>query len=145
MRELLLPDEKPQVHRRSSIDQFGQYVSIWKQGGFAPIVFDKLDGIGTCSGIKSHPVIISWDPVGYVFPEKHCTYVSDKFITVDKHGVETVQLPECMGPGGFYERFIDKRAFVNFDGDASLGIHNRKELRVGTDLCLADETLPAIE
>lgn len=145
MRETLYPDENPQVHRRSSIDQFGEYLSVYKQGGWAPIIFDKLDGIGTCSGIKSHPVVVTWDPIGYVFPESHCTYENDTWITVDKKGVETVPLPECMGPGGFYERYIDKNAFIGFDTNASLGVHNKKRLRVGTDLCLASETLPAVD
>lgn len=147
--EILYSSEQPQVYRRSSIDQFSNYLSTWAKGGWAPIVFDKLDSIGTCSGIKSHPIIISWDPVGYIFPEAHCTYVNDKFITVDKKGGEMALLPECQGPGGFYERFIDKRAFVNFDAvdgvDSSLGIHQTKTLRTGLDYVEALETLPVVD
>lgn len=146
MRETLYPDEQPQVHRQSSIDQFGKYLSVYKKGGWAPIVFDKLDGIGECSGIKSHPVVISWDPVGYVFPEAHCTYVSDKFIVTDKQGVEYKKLPECQGGNGeLYPVFIDSYAFTNFSDDSSLGVHQTKTLRTGLSYCLADETLPAAD
>lgn len=150
MTGILYPDERPQVHRQSSIDQFGQYLSVWRKGGWAPIVFDKLDSIGTCSGIKNHPVIISWDPIGYVYPESHCTYEKDTWVTVDKRGVELAPLPECMGgKGELYERFVDKDSFVNFDTvngvDSSLGVHQTKTLRVGLDLVKASETLPAVD
>lgn len=145
MRKTLYPDESPQVHRRSSIDQFGGYLSTYRQGGWAPIVFDKLDGIGTCSGIKSHPVVITWDPIGYTFPEAHCTYTHDTFIYVDKEGVEQKPLPSCFGGSGeFYEEFIRSNSFINFD-DSSLGVHNETTTRVGLDYVLADETLPATD
>lgn len=145
MAEILYPDENPQVNRHSSIDQFGKYVSTWKQGGLAPIVFDQIDGI-TCGKIKSHKMIITWDPIGYAFPEGHCTYFSDKFVTVDKKGVEQVQLPECMGgTGEFFERWVDKKAFINFDNGTSLGVHNKKTLRVGLSYVTADKTLPAVD
>lgn len=144
MTGILYPDEQPQVHRQSSIDQFGQYISIWTKGGWAPIVFDKLDSIGTCSGIKSHPAIISWDPIGYIYPEGHCTYHSDKFIVVDKYGVEQKVLPECMGEG-FYETFNNSNSFIDFDAGTSLGVHQAKTLRVGLDLVKASDTLPAVD
>ncbi len=140
--DILYPVEDAQVRRYSSIDQFGQFVSAWKQGGWAPIVFDQLDGI-TCDEIKTHPVIIEWSGLGYVFPEGRCTYSSDHFIYVDKQGVEQKLLPECMGgKGEFYDYYVNKSSFVNFDNDASLGVHNTKRLRVGLDYVIANETLP---
>ena len=140
--DILYPVEDAQVRRYSSIDQFGQFVSAWKQGGWAPIVFDQLDGI-TCDEIKTHPVIIEWSGLGYVFPEGRCTYSSDRFIYVDKQGVEQKLLPECMGgKGEFYDYYVNKSSFVNFDNDASLGVHNTKRLRVGLDYVIANETLP---
>ena len=116
------------------------------KGGWAPILFDQLDGI-TCETIKSHPVIISFgDDVGYVFPEAHCSYASDKFVVFDKEGVEQKLLPECFGEGGeFYDTFVKSNSFVNFDDDTSLGVHNVKRLRTGLSYVLADETLPAVE
>lgn len=149
MTNILYPDEHPTVHRHSSIDQFGDFLSVWKQGGWAPIVFDQLDGI-TCDEIKTHPVIISWgDDLGYVYPEKHCTYASDKFIYFDKEGVEQRLLPACFGGGGeMYDKYLCENAFINFDGDGdgnSLGTHNETTLRVGLDYVSCDETLPAVE
>lgn len=145
--DILYPDEKnEQVHRHSSIDQFKGFLSVVVKGGWAPIVFDQLDGIN-CEDIASHPVIISFgDDVGYVFPEAHCSYASDKFVTFDKEGVEQKLLPECFGGGGdWYQEYVRKNTFVNFDSDDSIGVHNRKRLRTGLDFCLADHNLPPVE
>lgn len=147
--ETLLPDEsREQVHRYSSIDQFRGYLSTMVKGGWAPIVFDQLDGI-TCDTIFSHPVIISFGGdgnVGYVFPEAHCKYASDKFIYFDKEGVEERVLPPCYGEGGeFYMEYVRKNSFLNFDDDNSVGTHNEKYLRTGLDYVVADKNLPAVE
>lgn len=142
--DILYPDEKnDQVHRHSSIDQFGDFLSVMVKGGWAPIVFDQLDGIN-CQTIISHPVIISWnDSIGYVFPEAHCTYASDHFVTADKEGVEEKVLPECFGEGGeFYYEYIKSNSFVNFSNDSSVGAHNEKRLRTGLSYVLADKNLP---
>lgn len=144
MREILYPDEYPQVHRHSSIEQYKGFLSTMTRGGWTPIVFDQLDGIN-CETVISHPVIISWgDDIGYHFPEARCSYTSEKFIYTDKEGVEQKLLPECYGGSGeFYEEFIRKNTFINFDCDTSLGVRNTQELRVGLDYVLAEETLPA--
>lgn len=146
MMEILYPDEKEQVHRHSSIDQFKGFLSTMVKGGWAPIVFDQLDGIN-CETIISHPVVISFGgDVGYVFPEAHCTYASDKFVYFDKEGVEQRLLPECMGGGGeMYDVYIKSNSFVNFSNDSSIGSHNVKRLRTGLDYVIADETLPAVD
>ena len=142
---VLYPDEKEQIHRKSSIDQFANFLSVWKHGGWAPIVFDQLDGIN-CETINTHPVVISWgEDVGFVFPETHCTYASDHFVYFDKQGIEQKVLPECFGQGGeFYDVFVKKFSFVNFDDD-SIGVHNKPQLRVGLSYVIADETLPPAE
>lgn len=144
--EVLYPDEHPSVKRHSSIDQFKGFFSVWKKGGWAPIVFDQLDGID-CEDIKTHPIILSWgDDIGYIFPEAHCSYASDHFIYTDKEGVEKKVLPECFGGGGeLYDSFVKSYSFTNFDDDSSLGVHNTKELRTGLDVCLADKNLPPVE
>lgn len=148
--EILYPDEgNEQVHRHSSIDQFRGFLSVMKKGGWTPIVFDQLDGIN-CETIISHPVIISFGgDIGYVFPEAHCTYASDKFVTADKQTIETAVLPSCFGENGdFYEYWTDKRTFINFDGDAggsSVGVHNQTTLRIGLSYVKADESLPPVE
>ena len=144
---ILYPDEgNEQIHRHSSIDQFKGFLSAMKKGGWAPIVFDQLDGIN-CEDIVSHPVIISFgDDIGYVFPEAHCTYASDHFVYFDKEGVEQKLLPECFGGGGeFYDKFIKSNTFVNFDDDSSVGVHNRKQLRTGLSYVLADKDLPSTD
>lgn len=142
---VLYPDENPSVKRHSSIDQFKGFLSVWKHGGWAPIVFDQLDGIN-CETINTHPVVISWgDDVGFVFPETHCTYASDHFVYFDEQGIEQKILPECFGQGGeFYDVFVKKFSFVNFDDD-SIGVHNKPQLRVGLSYVIADETLPPAE
>lgn len=143
-REMLYPDENPMVKRHSSIDQFREFLSVMTKGGWTPIVFDQLDGI-TCETIKSHPVIISFgDDIGYVFPEAHCSYASDKFVYFDKDGVEHKLLPECMGgKGEFFDYYFKGFSFVNFDNGTSVGVHSNNQLRVGLDYSLSDETLPA--
>lgn len=144
--DILYPVNDAQVHRHSSIDQFRGFLSTMVKGGWAPIVFDQLDGIN-CETIVSHPVIIGFGgDVGYVFPEAHCTYASDHFVCFDKEGVEQKLLPECFGGGGeLYDTFIKSNSFVNFDNDSSVGVHNTKTLRTGLSYVLADENLPAVD
>lgn len=146
--EILYATNDAQVHRHSSLDQFKDgFLSAWVKNGWAPIVFDQIDGIGECSGIKSHPVVISFgDDLGYVFPEGECTYFSDRFIYVDKQGVEQRVLPECFGgTGEFYDVYVEANSFINFDNGTSLGQHDKKTLRVGLSYCVADESLPPVE
>ena len=144
-REMLYPDEKPQVSRRSSLEQYKGFLSTMIRGGWSPIVFDQLDGIN-CETVKSHPVIISWgNDIGYEYSDGECHYASDHFVYTDKEGVEQVVLPTCMGGDGeMYLKYVNKNSFINFD-NASLGVHNTKTLRVGLDYSLASETLPAAE
>lgn len=144
--EMLYPTEDAQVHRHSSIDQFEGFLSVYKKGGWAPIVFDQLDGI-VCDKIKTHPVVISFGgDLGYIFPEAHCTYSSDHFIYFDEEGVEQRLLPECFGgKGEFYNEFVKSNSFINFDDGASLGVHNTKTTRTGLSYVIADETLPPVD
>lgn len=144
-RPMLYPDEQDQVHRSSSIDQFSDFVATYKKGGWAPLVFDQLDGI-VCDEVKTHPVILTFGDIGYVFPEGECEYSSDDFIYFDKEGLEQKVLPECFGGNGeFVEEWVDQNAFVNFDNNASVGTHNEGKLRVGLSMVLADKTLPPVD
>lgn len=144
IRGMLYPDESPQVFRRSSIDQYKGFFAVEKKGGWAPVIFDQLDGIN-CETIYAHPVVISFvDDIGYHFSDAECSYASDHFVYFDKDGVEESLLPECMGGGGeSYVKFIEEYSFVNFDLNSSLGSHNENRLRVGMSYVLADKTLPA--
>lgn len=142
-RPTLYADEDPQVKTYSSIDQFRDYVSAWKQGGPAPIVFDQLDYIGECSGVHSHPAVVTFGESNFIYPEGRCTYVSDRFVYVDENGVEYKQLPECFGgQGELYPTFIDANAFINFDDGTSLGLHQAQTLRVGLSYAKANDSLP---
>ena len=143
---VLYPVNDAQVHRHSSIDQFRGFLSTMVKGGWAPIVFDQLDGIN-CETIISHPVIISWgEDIGYIFPEAHCSYASDHFVYFDKEGVEEKLLPSCFGEGGdFYMEYVNKNTFINFDSGDSVGTHNEKHLRTGLSYVIADKNLPAVD
>lgn len=144
--DVLYPAEDAQIHRHSSIDQFKGFLSVYKQGGWAPLVFDQLDGI-VCETMKTHPVIISFGgDLGYIFPEAHCTYASDHFVYVDKMGVEQHLLPECFGgKGEFYNEFVKSNSFINFDDGTSLGVHNSRTLRTGLSYVTADDTLTPVD
>ena len=130
------------LERRSSIDQHKDKFAIYSQGGWTPISFDSIDGIG-CYGIKSHRSILSLDEddLGYTFPEAYCDRPSDEYVLVDNAGVETEMLPEYYGDGT-YEKYVDGAAIVNADNGA-LGSHNRGRERVGLDYYRTKDILPA--
>lgn len=141
--EILFADEKEYTKRHSSIDQYNGFLNVVTRGGATPILFDSLDGI-TCEKVHSHPIIISFgDDIGYHYDDAHCRYASDMYYYFDRETTELKPL-ECWFGEGFYESYSEGTSFVNFD-DASLGLHNEKELRIGTDYVLADEILPAID
>lgn len=144
--EILPPDEKITVRRRSSIDQYKGFLNVVTKGGYTPIQFDSLDSI-TCERVNSYPIIISYgDDIGYHYADGECVYASDLYYKFDKETVELVPL-ECWhgGDGEFYERYSkSNNAFVNFS-NSSLGSHSEKRLRVGLDYVLADEKLPAVD
>lgn len=145
-RATLYADESHQVERKSSINQYGGFFSVKCQGGWTPILFDQLDGIN-CQTVNSHPVVLSLtdDDIGYHYADAKCSYASEKFLYFDKYGVEQVPLPNCVGGSGeMYERFINEYSFINFDRN-SLGLYNRKTLRVGLDYVQAKDTLPAVD
>lgn len=140
--EILYPTDDAQVHRHSSIDQFRGFLSTMVKGGWAPIVFDQLDGV-VCDAVKYHPVVIAFGNDSFIYPEGRCGYTSETFIYTDKEGVETKLLPECFGGGGeFYDTFVKSNSFINFDDDSSLGVHNQTTLRIGLSYVKADENLP---
>lgn len=142
--KMLYSDENSNVRRHSSLDQYRGFLAVAKKGGWAPIVFEQLDGI-TCETLHTHPVILSFgSDLGYHFPEASCSYLSEKFVHFDKRTVEQALLPECMGgTGEFYEYFVDANAFINFDNATSVGTKDVVKLRVGLDYVRADEILPS--
>ena len=146
MTEMLFPDENPQAKRLSSINQFSNFLSVMKDGAWSPVVFDQLDGI-RCETVKSHPVILETKPtLGHIFPEKQCTYVSDRLLSFHKEGVEQRLLPEAFGgKGEFYDAFIDEDSLVGLGPNTVLGLRSVEKRRVGLDYVVSDQTLPPVE
>lgn len=131
------------VKRRSSIDQYGAFLSVKKGGVNVPLRFDSLDWIN-CDGIKTHPVIISdGSDIGFNYPIGHYTYFTDTYLIVDRNEVVVKKLPEWYG-AGWYEKALREKNFVNFDG-SSLGERNRVDLRIGKDYIKADEMLDSAD
>ena len=137
--EYLNDADETNIHRHSSINQYGGFLSVQKGGVNIPLRFDSLDWIN-CDGIKTHPIIISdGNDLGYNFPVGHYTYFTDTYLIMDRDKVVVKQLPEWYGKG-WYEKSLRDKAFTNFDGH-SLGERNRVDLRIGLDYILADNTL----
>ena len=141
--EYLNDADETNIHRHSSVNQYGNFLAVQKGGVNIPLRFDKLDWIN-CDGIKTHSVIISdGDDIGYHFPVGHYTYFTDDYLIMDRNEVVVKKLPKWYGEG-WYEKALNEKVFTNFDG-ASLGERNRVDLRVGLDYILADETLDSAD
>ena len=141
--EYLNDADETNIHRHSSVNQYGNFLAVQKGGVNIPLRFDKLDWIN-CDGIKTHSVIISdGDDIGYHFPVGHYTYFTDDYLIMDRNEVVVKKLPKWYGEG-WYEKALNEKVFTNFDG-ASLGERNRVDLRIGLDYILADETLDSAD
>lgn len=141
--EYLNDADETNIHRHSSVNQYGNFLAVQKGGVNIPLRFDKLDWIN-CDGIKTHSVIISdGNDIGYHFPVGHYTYFTDDYLIMDRNEVVVKKLPKWYGEG-WYEKALNEKVFTNFDG-ASLGERNRVDLRVGLDYILADETLDSAD
>lgn len=137
--EYLNDSDEYNVRRHSSIDQYGAFLSVKKGGVNIPLRFDSLDWIN-CEGIKTHPIIISdGNDLGYNFPVGHYTYFTDTYLLGDRKEVVVEKLPHWFGEG-WYEKALNEKVFTNFD-DASLGLRNRVDLRIGEDYVSADNIL----
>ena len=116
---------------KSSISQAKDHVlSVTNNlGQYFPIVWDHLDWID-CDQIKWHQEMVSdSDELAYMYPVSECTYYTDQYVYVDEHGKELRTLPHWAGEA-FYEAYVDRNAFVNFD-DQALGIRNKQTLQNG--------------
>ncbi len=137
--EYLNDADENDIHRHSSVDQYGAFLSVKKGGVNIPLRFDSLDWIN-CEGVKTHPIIISdGTDLGFNFPVGHYTYFTDTYLVMDRKEVVVKRLPKWYGEGWF-EKALDKKVFTNFD-DGSLGMRNRVDLRIGLDYVAADEVL----
>lgn len=137
--EYLNDADENNIHRHSSVDQYGAFLSVKKGGVNIPLRFDSLDWIN-CEGIKTHPIIVSdGTDLGFNFPVGHYTYFTDTYLVMDRKEVVAKRLPKWYGEGWF-EKALDEKVFTNFD-DGSLGMRNRVDLRIGLDYVAADEVL----
>lgn len=131
-----------QIERKSSIDQYSNFLSVYRQGGQIPIAFDLIESI-TCDGIKSRKTITHFGGYnGYRYPIAHCTRDKLSYLLTDKKGLVTKKLPECQGDGE-YNEYVDESIVVNADNKA-LGEANRVHYRVGLDYYQAKKTLPSV-
>lgn len=137
--KVLEPNEPHFTERKSSINQFDDFLAVEKGGVSIPIVFDKLDGI-SCNTVYSHPIALTLTPyIGYAYPVIKRRYTSDIYVLAQKYGVETKVLPSWFGPG-FYQKKVNHDILVNTDGGA-LGVHNDYDLYVGTDYVISKKVL----
>lgn len=131
--------DESDIHRYSSINQYGAFLAVEIGGVRVPIRFDKIDWID-CNGVKSHPVIISnGADNGYHYPIREYTYFTDTYLTGDRKEVIVEKLPHWFGEG-WYEKALDERVFVNFD-NGSLGSRKKTTLRIGLDYIQSDNVL----
>lgn len=108
-------------------------------GQFFPLVWDYLDYID-CDRIKSHKIIVSTtDELDYEYPVRECVYYTDEYVYVDETGKELRTLPHWFGEG-FYQAYVDKHSFVNFD-DQAFGIRNKQRLQTGLHYVEAVDTI----
>lgn len=136
---ILEPDERKLVDRHSSISQYKGFLAVRRGDQWVPIAYDILDGIA-CDKVHSHKGVLTREPhVGYHFPVKHCTYLSETYVASDQKGIELKALPEEYG-AGFYESAYNREVIVNSDNGA-LGMANRTTLDVGLDYVLAESSL----
>ena len=141
--EYLNDADETNIHRHSSVNQYGHFLSVKKGGVNIPLRFDSLDWID-CDGVKAHSAIVSdGNDIGYHFPVGHYTYFTDNYLIMDRKEIVVKKLPHWFGEG-WYEQALNERTFTNFD-NGSLGVRNRVDLRVGLDYATADETLDSAD
>lgn len=129
------------LERKSSISQHRGILSVIRKGEVMPLVSDYIDGI-KCGKIYSHKIAITDKPgLGYTFPVKTCTYLSDLYVLGDEDRIVKKKLPEWFG-AGFYDERIKRKVFLNDDYNA-LGIRNQYTYRVGEDYVIAKKMLTA--
>ena len=142
--EILKSSDDRRIEVKSSIDQYKNFLSVFKQGGWIPISYDVLESL-TCDGAKSHKAIMTDDENwnGYHYPIAVCRKGRTNYLVTDKQGVELRDLP-CWQGKGKYEQYVDECRVTNADNEA-VGVANRVKYRIGLDYYLAKKTLPVIK
>lgn len=142
-----LPDsDKSTVSRRSSIDQYQDFVGVMHNGMFCPLVFDQLDGI-VCGKVHKHKIMIhfgNWE--GYHYPIKKCRYTKATVLIGQNIGGSVQLLPKQFGRGNcirnnFYEEKHNQKGTLRGSDGSLVGLQSTKELTVGLDYVVADDEL----
>lgn len=140
--QILEPIEDNKVERHSSIYQNRGMLAVRRGDEWVPIAFDIFDGVN-CKDVKSRKGVLTLSPyIGYQFPVKECRYLSELYVSSDQKGEELKVLPDYYG-AGFYKAKFNREVLVNSAAGA-LGVVNDTTLRVGTDYCLANETIDPV-
>ena len=142
--EILKASDDRQIEVKSSINQYRNFLSVFKQGGWIPISYDVLESL-TCDGATSHKAIMTDDKDwnGYHYPIATCLQLRGAYLTTDKKGVEMRDLPRWQGEGQ-YGQYVDEQRITNADNEA-VGVINDVKYRIGLDIYTCKKTLPAIE
>lgn len=141
--EILKSSDDRQIEVKSSIDQYKNFLSVFKQGGWIPISYDVLESI-TCDGVASHRAIMTDDENwnGYHYPIATCRKVRGKYLVTDKQGVELKDLP-CWQGKGQYEVWVDDHRITNADNEA-VGTISKVKYRIGLDYYKAKKDLTPV-
>lgn len=142
--EILKASDDRQIEVKSSINQYRNFLSVFRQGGWIPISYDVLESL-TCDGATSHKAIMTDDKDwnGYHYPIATCHQLRGAYLTTDKKGVEMRDLPRWQGEGQ-YGQYVDEQRITNADNEA-VGVINNVKYRIGLDIYTCKKTLPAIE
>lgn len=141
--EILRASDDRRIEKKSSVDQYRRFLSVYKQGGWVPISYDVLESI-TCNEVRSHRAIATDDENwnGYHYPIAYCKRAGGTYLLTDKQGTELKDLPEWQGKGK-YEAFIDEQRVNNADNEA-VGTSKSVTYKVGLDYYRAKSTLPPV-
>lgn len=146
-----LPDsDAPTVSRLSSANQYQNFLGVKRNGIYCPLVFDQLDGI-VCGKVHSHKIMIYFDDwIGYHFPVKKCRYKKAQYMIARNQNEILELLPEIFGRGdcwhrNFVENKIDKTGVLIGENGRAVGIESEKELNIGLDYMLADDSLEPVD
>lgn len=142
--------DKPTVSRHSSIAQYKDFFGVLHNGMFCPMVFDYLDGI-VCGEVHSHPIMVSFGEwIGQHFPVKRCYYTDRVAMMAHDEGEGLHLLPEQFGRGdcwhnSFYEEYHNEDVLMAGDDGTLVGFEHTRELLVGLDYVLAEDTLESAD
>lgn len=138
---MLPAEDREQVKRYSSIDQYKCMLHVIEKGETLPITFDYLDKIDCKGRITSHKIIVKvGDWAGIHFPVATKKYRHTEILIGDYEDSEFYRDED----GELHEQTEALKVAVGGNGSL-LGLTQEKELRVGLDYVWGDKTLEAVD